>query len=63
MAVTVTGTGTASGAADEAVLDLHVQVRRGSASEALDALVSAVRVVFEVLDGGPADGTPPRTCP
>lgn len=54
MPITVTGHGTARGPADEAVVDLLVQVRRGSAAEALDALAGAVRVVFEVLEGGPA---------
>lgn len=40
MSITVTGHGSAGGPADEAVVDLFVQVRRGSAAEALDALVS-----------------------
>ncbi len=54
MGITVTETGTASGPADEAVVDLQVQVRRASAGEALDGLGSAVRVLFEVLGNGPA---------
>ncbi len=54
MSITVTGHGSAGGPADEAVVDLFVQVRRGSAAEALDALVAAVRVVFDVIEGGPA---------
>lgn len=54
MSITVTEQGRASGTADQAVLDLEVQVRRASAAEALGALSAAVQVVLDVLAGGPA---------
>lgn len=54
MSITVTERGRAAAPADQAVLDLQVQVRRPSVAEALDSLAAIVQVVFDVVANGPA---------
>ncbi len=56
MGITVTGHGTASAIADEAVVTFDIAMRAQTAVDALDRLADVMTAVMAALDDGPATG-------